>query len=66
MSPAAKVVVKCVLFGAGALLSGIATAVVPDNHLSLAEGLVALSGSWGVALTYAGIGYVTPLEATGK
>lgn len=66
MSPALSVTIKCVLFGIGGLLTGLATAAVPDNSISLGEGLTALAGGWGIALTYAGIGYATSLEAIGK
>lgn len=65
MTPALAVTIKCVLVGIGVLLGSLVVATV-DNAITLNEAIAALSAAWGAALAYAGIGYVTPLEAIGK
>lgn len=65
MSPALSVTIKCVLFAVGSLLGSLVVATL-DNAITLNEGIAALSIAWATGLGYAGIGYVTPLEATGK
>lgn len=65
MSPATAVAIKCAVFGVGACLASLTVASI-DNALTIGEGIAAVSAGWTAALIYAGIGYVTPLEATGK
>ena len=65
MKPTTAVLIKCVAFGVGALLSSLVVATI-DNSITLNEAIAAVAAGWTVGLGYAGIGYVTPLEAIGK
>lgn len=65
MSPAIVVLLKCIAIGIGGLLASLAVASV-DNAVTMGELVAAVSGGWALALGYAGLGYVTPLEAIGK
>ena len=65
MTPLKAVAIKCALFGTGVFLASLAQATL-GSDLELGEAIFALSSGWAAALTYAGIGYKTDLEATGK
>ena len=65
MSAQKAVVIKCALIGVGIFLSSLAQATL-GSDLDLGEVIFAVSTGFAGALAYAGIGYQTNLEATGK